>query len=184
MPYNPDEPKSDDLKVIERFDQRIRIKGNPEMDILGNAVHAYFAVDYERLLDEDHADITKIILKNWGIENSIDHIELMNAGQRLTDFMASHYEGYKAYKEWPISLRNDDGQVIQGWIDLLLDTPNGYVIIDHKDYPGTDAHERMRIYIPQLNMYKKIIEKATKRPVVDTLLHLPISGLILKLEQI
>lgn len=70
-----------------------------------------------------------------------------------------------------------------GWIDLFLNTPDGYIIIDHKDYPETDAAKRMKRYILQLRMYKEIIEKAADKPVIDTLRHLTISGLVLKLEQ-
>jgi len=39
----------------------------------------------------------------------------------------------------------------------------------------------MKKYVPQLRTYKEIVEKATGRPVIDMLLHLPISGLILRL---
>ncbi len=72
-------------------------------------------------------------------------------------------------------------QIVQGWIDLLLDTPAGYVIIDHKDYPGKDVIDRMKKYVPQLRTYKEIVEKATGKPVIDTLLHLPISGLVIRI---
>lgn len=41
----------------------------------------------------------------------------------------------------------------------------------------------MKRYILQLRMYKEIIEKAADKPVIDTLRHLTISGLVLKLEQ-
>lgn len=30
-------------------------------------------------------------------------------------------------------------QVIQGFVDMLIETNEGYVLIDHKNYPGKDA---------------------------------------------
>lgn len=179
--YNPDDAGEDELKTVEVFGQRIKIKGSPEMDVLGNAVHSYFAVDYECLAAEDQTSLARNILNNWSMESSIDPTDLVDAGQRLATFIDRSYEAYKAYREWPISMRNEAGQIVQGWIDLLLDTPAGYVIIDHKDYPGKDVLDRMKKYVPQLRTYKEIIEKATGRPVIDMLLHLPISGLILRL---
>ena len=181
LPYNPDNAGKDELKIVEVFGQRIKIKGSPEMVVMGNAVHSYFAVDYECLAADDQTSLARDILKNWSMESSIDPTDILDAGQRLATFIDRSYEGYKAYREWPISMRNEEGQIVQGWIDLLLDTPAGYVIIDHKDYPGKDVLDRMKKYVPQLRTYKEIVEKATGRPVIDMLLHLPISGLILRL---
>lgn len=181
LPYNPDDAGEDELKIVEVFGQRIQIIGSPEMDVLGSAVHSYFAVDYECLAADDQTNLARNILRNWSMESSIDPTDLVDAGQRLVDFIDRSFEGYKAYREWPISMRNEEGQIIQGWIDLLLDTPAGYVIIDHKDYPGKDVLDRMKKYVPQLRTYKEIVEKATGRPVIDMLFYLPISGQILRL---
>jgi hypothetical protein len=30
----------------------------------------------------------------------------------------------------------DNGQRMNGWIDVLVDTEEGWVIIDHKSFPG------------------------------------------------
>ncbi|MDD3364729.1 MAG: 3'-5' exonuclease, partial [Syntrophomonas sp.] len=167
------------LDIIENFGARIYIKGQPEMDAVGNAIHAYLAVDYRHLMDEQQLEFAQGLIKQWGVEMAIEASELVAAGQRLAEFLDQRYPGYQAFREWPISLRNDEGQLMQGWIDLLLEIPNGYVIIDHKSYPGQDSEERAKKYIPQLRAYKEAVEKATDKPVVDTLLHLPVSGLVL-----
>ncbi len=182
LPFIPEEHGMIEFEIVEKFTERISIKGNPEMDVLGNAVHSYFAFEYDRLGAEEQIALAQNLLKNWGMETSIDHTELVEAGQRLTAFIDKKYEGYKVYKEWPVSMKNKDGQIIQGFIDFLLDTPSGYVIIDHKSYPGKDVLIKAKEYIPQLIAYKKIVEKATGKSVVDTLLHLPISGLVLRLS--
>ena len=78
-----------------------------------------------------------------------------------------------------IFLRNEQNQVMQGWIDVLVETANGYVIIDHKSYPGTDNEERIIEYAPNM-AYKAAVEKATGQPVIGLLLHLPVRGLIVE----
>jgi len=169
------------VDIIENFNARIHIKGKPEMDALGNAIHGYLAVGYRHLTDEQRLEFAQGLIKQWGVEMAIEASELVAAGQRLADFLDQRYHGYRAFREWPISLRNNEGQLMQGWIDLLLEIPDGYVIIDHKSYPGQDAEKRARKYIPQLRAYKEAVEKATGKAVVDTLLHLPVSGLVLRI---
>lgn len=170
------------LDTIERFGSRIGIKGNPEMDALGSAIHTYLATDYGCLTDEQRLELAHNVIRRWGMETSLDPSEVVAAGERLTGFLEKHFPGYKAFREWPMTLRNADGQLMQGWIDLLLEMPDGYVIIDHKSYPGEDSEERAKKYAPQLRAYREAVEKATGKEVIDTLLHLPISGLVLRIQ--
>lgn len=167
--------------IMSQFKTRINIKGKPAMDILGSAIHTYLGIDYAELEEVEQMTVARKIIKNWGMDTIVDPEEVVLAGQHLVEFLEKNYPGHKTYKEWPMSMRNQDGQVMQGWIDLLLETEAGYVIIDHKDYPGQDAIERAKKYTPQLKAYKEAVETATGRPVIDIIIHLPVSGLFLKL---
>ena len=42
--------------------------------------------------------------------------------------------------------------------------------------------ELVKEYAPQLRAYKEAVEKATGKPVIEMLLHLPVNGLILKMQ--
>jgi ATP-dependent exoDNAse (exonuclease V) beta subunit len=169
-------------KIAHSFGSRIKINGKPEMDKLGNAVHAYLDVEHKAKAEEERLMLAKRIMKNWDMEEFIDYSEVADAGNRLNGFLDANYMGCKIFREWPMFMRNDEGQVIQGWIDMLIETREGYVIVDHKDYPGADVIERAEKYKTQLIAYEEAVEKSTGRPVVDILLHFPISGLILKLK--
>jgi len=70
-------------------------------------------------------------------------------------------------------------QIAHGWIDMLLELPEGYVVIDHKSYPGGNAAEHAKQYAPQLAVYKKAVEQATGKPVLKTLIHMPLVGEVL-----
>lgn len=61
---------------------------------------------------------------------------------------------------------------------MLVEQPDGYVIIAHKSYPGTYAEEHVKQYAPQLKAYKEAIVKATVINVISTLIHLPVLGRI------
>ena len=67
LPYDPDDAGEDELKTVEVFGQRIKIIGSPEMDVLGSAVHSYFAVDYECLAADNQTNLARNIIKNWSM---------------------------------------------------------------------------------------------------------------------
>lgn len=184
MPSALEAANIEEIKVdmVENFKARIYIKGNPEMDALGNAIHTYLAFDYGSLSDEQKLELAQRLIKRWGVEMSIEASELVAAGQHLLEYLERNYPGHTAFREWPVLLRNDQGQLMQGWIDLLLELPDGYVIIDHKSYPGPDPQEWVKKYAPQLRVYKEAVEKAIGKPVIDTLIHLPVRGEILRIQ--
>lgn len=169
-------------EVVERFPSGIPIKGNAEMDLLGNAVHAYLGTDCTTLLPEERILRAEDILKRWGVSGLIEAEALVEAGSRLQAYLEVSYPGATVRSEWPITLRNSKGQLFQGWIDLLLETAEGFVILDHKSFPGPEAKERVRKHAPQLRLYREAVEKATGRKVVDLLIHLPVSGMIIRVE--
>jgi ATP-dependent exoDNAse (exonuclease V) beta subunit len=67
---------------------------------------------------------------------------------------------------------------------MLLDTPDGWVLIDHKSNPGGTRHDDAlaREHGPQLSAYAHAIEQCTGRAVKERWLYLPVSGRALQLQ--
>jgi ATP-dependent helicase/nuclease subunit A len=68
------------------------------------------------------------------------------------------------------------GQILQGWIDLLVETPDGFVIIDHKSSMGSAKRmqEIAAAYSGQLDAYASAVEGATGKKVLEKWLFLPV----------
>jgi ATP-dependent helicase/nuclease subunit A len=80
--------------------------------------------------------------------------------------------------EYPIHYTNDNGQIIDGWIDLLLETAEGFVLIDHKASPRarSDWAEIALGYAGQLQAYAEGIVRATGKPVLSRWIHFGVTG--------
>ena len=85
-------------------------------------------------------------------------------------------------RERPAARREENSTLITGTIDLLLDTEEGFVLVDHKTFPGgrEQAVGRARRYAAQLDEYAVIIECAQGRRVIDRVIHLPILGMVVR----
>ena len=165
------------VEDVTDFGTRIPIRGKPDYAALGCAIHGFFAVDshpYERRLE-----IAGHLLNCWNVDDSVDPADVLAADDRLRQFIAQQYPMAKAFREWPVSYLNEKQQRVQGWIDLLLELPDGYIIIDHKTTPNA-GREHIKSYAPQLMAYKEAIELATGKKVIETLIHLPVCGLVVK----
>ena len=75
-------------------------------------------------------------------------------------------------RELPILGLDEKGSVISGTLDLLVETTDGYWILDHKSDALDDTAGRFSVYRPQLACYAGIIRKAfPEKRVLGTGIH-------------
>lgn len=74
----------------------------------------------------------------------------------------------------------DRGQprALVGDVDLFLELPDGFVVVDHKSFPGNDRDrdERVVKHAAQLGLYAFALERALRKPMVAAFINLPIRG--------
>jgi ATP-dependent helicase/nuclease subunit A len=89
-----------------------------------------------------------------------------------------HFQPTALYPEHPVCFVNGEGQIVDGWIDLLLETAAGYVIIDHKASPRgrSDWREVALAYSGQLQAYAEGVARASGKPVLGTWIHFGVTG--------
>ena len=69
---------------------------------------------------------------------------------------------------------------VHGSADLILETHDGFVLVDHKSFPGKadEAVRRAGGHAGQLAAYARALGAATGRKVKACYVHLPLSGLV------
>ncbi len=60
----------------------------------------------------------------------------------------------------PILFLDEKGSVVNGFIDLLVETEQGFWIIDHKSDRVEDPEEKFNNHLPQLRCYAEVVAKA------------------------
>jgi ATP-dependent exoDNAse (exonuclease V) beta subunit len=83
----------------------------------------------------------------------------------------------KIRREWPLALNLGKFE-LHGTADLVLETTDGNVVIDHKTFPGgvDDLTEKAKSFAAQMVAYRAAIETAFGTPVLATWTHFPILG--------
>ena len=158
----------------------LRNEGTVGWDVVGNAIHAFLAADSNELAPHARVDLAMRRLEAAGLTGVLEPEALIRAGNQLRDWVASRWPAARWMRECPVSatLQTADGtRRIDGTIDLLLETPNGVVLIDHKTFPGGQAAwpEKAREHGMQLNAYARVLEMAGMT-VLGKWLHLPVGA--------
>ena len=132
---------------------------------------------------QDRLAIAERLLKNWTVENSVSPETLLECADNLYSWIAETWQDAKISCEVPMTYHDENGTLYQGFIDMLLELPDGYVIIDHKTHPmAHDAQDYAADCAGQLRLYRKAVEAATGKPVRQTIIHFPNLGMCFEVK--
>lgn len=177
--------KAEQLNVpIHSIGSRLPIIGSPEMDVLGTLVHNFLAADSSKLDKAKREQLAQSTLQNFDL-SALSVNDLIEASNRLNHFVETTYTGkFDIHKEFPIHLKLNNQKAF-GLIDYLIEFPNGWVIIDHKTFPGREEFwaERVVAYLPQLQIYAHALQTASNKPVLEAFIHMPIVGKMIKFTE-
>lgn len=160
--------------------RRLPIAGQPDMELVGNALHGFLAADRPALENSRRMDIARGLLSRWNVASAVNAAAVLGAGDALRGWVEKNWPGAQWHREWPLRMRLKTGSTLRGVADLVLETRAGYVVIDHKSFPGNrdKAIEKAASHAGQVLAYAEAIRAATGRPVVGAWIHLPVAGLV------
>lgn len=169
------------VKLID-IGERISTSGTVDMTLLGECVHSFLAVNNSRAERCDQLEFADRVRMLWQVDQ-IQSTDLLLISSRFDQFLDREFRVLRRYDECPVTARMNS-QRLRGFIDVLLETEEGFHIIDHKTFPGPTEQWATKAlsYLAQLQAYKFAIEQATAKTVHRLLIHMPIIGKVLELR--
>ncbi|MGB6221026.1 MAG: UvrD-helicase domain-containing protein [Haloferula sp.] len=131
----------------------IRIAPGQNDRDLGNALHAILAAHLIDPAIPEFQTHAHDILEAYKI--NAEAAEITSATIAFREILIERFKPTEFLVEVPFTHRNAEGQRITGFIDIVLITDKGAVLIDHKSYPGSNLLERAVSYSGQLAAYRE-----------------------------
>jgi ATP-dependent helicase/nuclease subunit A len=149
-------------KVVEAisFGSPIQMSHRFEDDTdLGDAIHAIFAAEFTHPNHPKRATTAERILKEFGCDLSVWLEDVLRAVDTFREDIEKMFKPKQMLVEVPFTFRNPAGQLVSGFIDLLLETAQGWVIIDYKSFQGQKADWEAKAlgYSGQLDCYRQTL---------------------------
>lgn len=160
----------------ENVGVRVAITGSIAMDSLGTALHLCVArAGVSGQVVE--ADVERI-LTSWDVAHAVDRAAIIAQIQAFYAWLQERWPNGTVYVEVPVEANRPDGTRLRGRIDLLVDTPDGWVLLDHKANPSGTRHDDQLVqeHGPQLSAYAQAIETCTGKVVKEQWLYLPVAA--------
>lgn len=124
------------------------------------------------------------ILATWGVAHAVDRAAVLAQFGAFQGWLSQRWPGCKVLVEIPIEANGPEGTRVRGRIDLLVETPEGWILVDHKANPGgSDRNEDLaQEHGPQLASYAQALLDATGKTIVEQWLYLPVAARALRLK--
>lgn len=166
------------LMEIGKVLPKLRSLTPEELSIFGDMIH-------QVMVSHRLPQAFPKLIQQYGFEEVVnsDHLECMVSN--FNDWQRIHFSQHLAWPELPFQLLTEEGQLINGIIDLALESAEGWVLIDHKTYDGLahESHVLSEGYLSQLAYYQLALEKLSGKPVLETYLHFPVTGHVMEIAK-
>jgi len=172
--------------VVEtvRIGTRIDTSDIAERGILGDAIHACLAADLACPEQPVSVEGVQAVLERMGVARPALAAPLQSQLGAIRQWLQARWPGMAAVVELPMTRSLDSGQRVNGRSDLLIRTPTGWILLDHKSTPAASTQwaALASTHAGQLAAYKEVIEAASGLPVEEVWLVLPVAGAALRVE--
>ena len=184
--FSPSTAATSSTRSLEkcRVGERIPVRDGADMTILGTAIHACVAMSCTDRSQAVTVSEVERLLASFGVSDCISGAGVLRQVKALHDWIQARWPNASISAEYPVQSILESGQVLSGRLDLLLQTADGWVLIDHKSTQLAPDHwdQLASEYGAQMGAYAKAIEKASGRPVLEGWLFLPVAAGALRLE--
>lgn len=180
LSFNPSKSGKEAAQVVEKcmVGERMPIKENADMALLGSAIHACLALSFTQPGVPITTDEVERLLKGHGVDDCVHASHIVRQAEKLHGWIRERWPDAVAFAEYPVEQLMGSGQQMRGRMDLLLNTKNGWVLIDHKSSQLAAEHwgQLAEDYQAQLRAYSSAVHQSTGSPVIEAWLFLPVAG--------
>ncbi len=147
---------------------------------VGDAIHAFLAADPAGE-PARRSELAHRLLLAHGALGQLAPGTLLDMADALRAFLDARFPGARWFREWPVRARlgGPPPRLLVGEVDLFLELPDGFVLLDHKSFPGAEGERDRRLvedWAPQLAWYAGALSAALRKPLRAAFIHLPLRG--------
>jgi ATP-dependent helicase/nuclease subunit A len=167
----------------EKLGERLKLAGQWDENRLGDVLHRFLAADDPSLDAAERSRSARGLLTRWGLSGVLSETDLVAIGDRLWTWLDQRLPGAALHRELPVYLRGENGTVLQGVADLVVETSDALFLVDYKSAGGTTFTDPAAVagFAGQLEAYSRGLEAALVKPCRGMFVYLPLSGFLVPL---
>ena len=181
-----------DIVTINGNDIRMEVRYNTKGDedaLMGDFIHQVFCCCDDGITEKQ---ITELRDSYGFTEKNISEPKLLlDAWNYLVDTLEKQYgKAIKRHHEKPFRHLNENGHIVSGYIDLVWEAEDGYVVVDYKTCPGAydlvfkpGSEHYVGCHGDQLDCYQRALEADNnKKKVKARVIYYPVTRYVVEVH--
>lgn len=178
-----------DIVPINDKENRMLVRNKPDEEaLMGDFIHQVFCCC------DDGISVSQIVeLRNsYGFtdKNMSEPDRLLDSWKYLAATIEAKYgKAIKRHHEKPFRHLDSNGHIVSGYIDLVWETEDAYIVVDYKTCPGNyslvfnpvSEHYAGR-HGDQLDCYQRALEAEGKKRVAARIIYYPVTQFIVEVK--
>lgn len=176
-------PEATVSETIE-FGTALNIPANINNRDYGDAMHRIIAAEIQNPNHPDPKERAARLLAHWKLDKHLNPQQILATIDTYLKWIEAKFNPAQQLIEVPFTHTTVDGQQATGFIDHLILTPTGPVILDHKIFPGQKAMwgKKALSHSGQLHLYQQVVSAAyPDQPSAECWIHLVSSAAAVRL---
>ena len=178
-----------DIVIINDKESRMEVRYKDDDDaLMGDFIHQVFCCC------DDDISVKQIeeLRDSYGFtkKNIHEPERIRDAWNYLIDTLEKKYgKAIKRHHEKPFRHLDENGHIVSGYIDLIWETEDGYVVVDYKTCPGgydlvfTPSSEHyVGRHGDQLDCYQRALEAEGRKPVIARIIYYPVTRYVVEVH--
>ena len=174
---------------INDKEHRMQVRNeDTEEALMGDFIHQVFCCC------DDGISVEQIIsLRNsYGFtdKNMPEPACLLDSWKYLIDTLETRYgKAIKRNHEKPFRHQDENGHIVSGYIDLIWETEDAYIVVDYKTCPGDynlvfkpDSEHYAGSHGDQLDCYQRALETEGKKKVAARIIYYPVTQFVVEVK--
>lgn len=173
------------INVINDKECRMVVHENEDnYALMGDFIHQVFCCCDDGINEEQICQLRD----SYGFtdKNMPEPAKLLDAWKYLTDTLEARYgKSVCRHHERPFRHWDAEGHIVSGYIDLIWETEDAYVVVDYKTCPGSyslvfkpESEHYVGRHGDQLDCYQRALEAEGKKRVVARVIYYPVTRFI------
>lgn len=180
-----------DIKIINDKENRMEIRYNTKNDedaLMGDFIHQVFCCCDDGISVEQIEELRD----SYGFteKNVPEPKKLKDAWNYLVKTLEEKYgKAVKRHHEKPFRHLDENGHVVTGYIDLIWETEDAYVVVDYKTCPGDynlvfkpSSEHYAGNHGDQLDCYQRALEAEGKKKVKARIIYYPVTQFVVEVK--
>lgn len=152
----------------------------------GTMIHNLICAFHIERGEANNCQMIENYFEVFGFQNVVEVDWMYHAIHQFYSFLKSEFDGIKIHRELPIQAITEEGNYVNGIVDMVLELDNEIIIIDHKtfimpDYRESTYASKALSYSGQLHMYETILANSFNKKIKGSFIYFIFEGIMLEI---